>query len=221
MNGFQKVGGAAALVEAGTFVVGFALYFTLLDASGYGSRAVEPVQNVAFLAEHQGLMYAWNLVIYILFSIFLVPLALALHERLKEGASGLSQVAAGFGLIWAGLVIASGMVANIALGLVVHLYRSDPAQAATVWLTLDAVETGLGGGNEIAGALWVILVSWAGHRAGGLPLGLNILGGVIGIAGLLTVVPAFEVFGAVFGLGFIVWFVWVGVVMLRPTPGSS
>jgi UPF0716 family protein affecting phage T7 exclusion len=36
-----------------------------------------------------------------------------------------------------------------------------------------------------------------------------------GLAGILTVVPTLEVLGAVFGLGFIVCFAWVGIVMLR------
>lgn|GEM_PF-1982155 len=52
-------------------------------------------------------------------------------------------------------------------------------------------------------------------RAGGLPRALNYLGVVIGVAGILTVVPALEVLGAVFGLGLIVWFVWLGIVVLR------
>lgn len=35
-------------------------------------------------------------------------------------------------------------------------------------------------------------------------------------AGILTMIPAFgEVGGAVFGLGLILWFLWLGLVMLR------
>jgi Domain of unknown function (DUF4386) len=136
-------------------------------------------------------------------------------KGLKAGAPAMAQTATAFGLIWAGLVIASGMVANISLGTVVDLYGKDPAQAASVWLALSSVEEGLGGGNEIAGGLWVLLVSWAALWARGLPRALNYLGMVIGVSGLLTVVPVLEVLGAVFGLGLIVWFVWLGIVMLR------
>ena len=57
--------------------------------------------------------------------------------------------------------------------------------------------------------------SWAALRAGGLPRALNYLGMVLGASGLLTVVPVLEVLGAVFGLGLIVWFAWLGIVMLR------
>ena len=221
MNDLQKMGGVAALIEAATFVVGFALFFTLLAPSVYGSTDGDTVQSVAFLADNQAILYIWNLIIYVLFGIFLVVLALALYERLKAGAPAMAQTATAFGLIWAGLVIASGMVANISLGTVVDLYGKDPAQAASVWLALSSVEEGLGGGNEIAGGLWVLLVSWAALWARGLPRALNYLGMVIGVSGLLTVVPVLEVLGAVFGLGLIVWFVWLGIVMLRDSKRGS
>jgi hypothetical protein len=83
------------------------------------------------------------------------------------------------------------------------------------------VQLGLGGGNEIVGGVWVLLVGWAALRAGELPRALNYLGVVIGVSGILTVVPvsrvlgAVEMLGLVFGLGFIVWFVWLGIIMLR------
>jgi hypothetical protein len=210
----QRVGGVAALVEAATFVVGFALFFTLVEASGYGSTAT-PSESVAFLVENQSVMYAWNLVIYVVFGVALVVLALALHDRLSAGVPFLARVATAFGLVWAGLVIAAGMVANVGLGTVVELAGENAAQAESVWVALRAVETGLGGGNEIAGGVWVLLVSVAAIRTGALPRVLAFLGVAIGIAGLLTVVPGLGDVGAVFGLGLIVWFVWVGVVMLR------
>ena len=107
-------------------------------------------------------------------------------------------------------------------GLLSPLYvPTDSSQAATVWLALSAVEDGLGGAIELPGGLWVLLLSWAALRAGGLPRALNYLGVVIGVAGILTVVPALEVLAAVFGLGFIVWFAWVGMVMLRSSPGAE
>ncbi len=221
MNDLQKVGGVAALIAAATFMVGFVLYFTLLASADYGSLDVDPVQNVTFLAENQAIMYAWNLIIYVAFGVFLVVLALALHERLKAGSPAMAQTATAFGLIWAGLVIASGMVANIGAGIVVDIYGNDPAQAASVWLALNFVVEGLGGGNEIVGGLWVLLASSAALRTGGLPRVLNYLGVVIGVAGILTVVPALgELGGAIFGLGSIAWFLWLGIVMLRGSPSA-
>ena len=215
MSSLQKMGGVAALIGAATYVVGFVLLFGLLVPAGYGSGDGSAVQSVAFLADHQAILYTWNLIIYVVFGVFLVVLALALHERFKAGSPAVVQTATAFGIIWAGLVIASGMVANVGMDTVVDLFGKDQAQAASVWLALESVQNGLGGGIEIVGGLWVLFISFAALRTGGLPRALNYLGVVIGAAGILTIVPVLEVVAAFFGLGFIVWFVWVGIVMLR------
>lgn len=222
MRTLQKLGGLAALVEAATFVVGFAVLVTLLMPAGWFDPGVGAGQKVAFLADNASSIYLWYLTIYVVFGVFLVVLALALYERLQAGAPAVVKTATAFGLIWAGLVIASGMVANVGSGMVVDLYGSDPAQAATVWLGLNAVVTGLGGGNEIVGGIWVLLLSWAALRSGGLPRPLGYLGVVIGLSGVLqTAVPALAVLGVVFGLGLILWFVWVGGVMLLSSPRNE
>ena len=219
MNNFQKMGGVAALILAATFVVGFALFTTVLAPIGFGD--LDPGQTVAFLADNQAITYIANLIVYMVFGFFLVVLALALYGRLKAGSPAMAQTATAFGLIWATLAIGSGMLINSDLGTVVDLYGKDPAQAASVWLVLDSVETGLFSSYEIPGGLWVLLVSWAALRAGGLPRALNYLGVVIGVAGLLTVVPTGDALNAVFGLGSIVWFVWLGIVMLRGSPSAA
>ena len=209
----QKVGGMAALVAAGTFLFGIVLFVTAL--TDYTTGDPTPKESVAFLVDNQAALYIWNLVIFIIFGIALVPVVLALRERLKTRSPGLAQAAGAFGLIWAGLVLAAGMVSNIAIGTVADLYDTDPVGAEPVWSALDSVQNGLGGGNEIAGGVWVLLVSWAALKTTALPRALNYLGIVAGAAGLVTVVPALEAVGAVFGIGLIVWFVWVGVILLK------
>lgn len=218
MKALQRAGGMAALIAAATFIVGFTLFVTLLESEGYGAADTTAEENAAFLADHQGIMYAWNFVIYVVFGIVLVVLALGLHERLKHRMPGIMQVATAFGLIWSGLVIASGMVANIGASAVVDLYETDPAQAGSLWRSLDIVTNGLGGGNEIVGGIWILLISWAALQAGELRRGLTWLGIVVGASGMVTAIPALEPVGAIFGLGSIVWFIWVGIVMLRAIP---
>jgi hypothetical protein len=214
MKDFSKMGGVAALIAAATFVVGMVLLFTLL--APYGAGELEPAESVAFLADHQATIYVWYLIIYVVFGGVLVVLALALCERLKAGSPAMVQIATAFGLIWAGLMFASGMVANIGAGAIVDLYAKDPAQATSVWLAVHTIVEGLGGGNEIVGGLWVLLISWAALRASGLAKALNVFGVVVSVAGLLTVIPALgELGGLVFGLGTIAWFAWVGIVLLR------
>jgi len=134
--------------------------------------------------------------------------------------SALARTATAFGIIWSVLVIASGMIYNVGMETVAALYGQSPEQAATVWLAIDSVFNGLGGGVEVVGGVWVLLLSIAGLRNGGLPRLFNYFGFVVGAAGLITVAPALsEIGGMVFGLTQIIWFTWLGIAMLRqPRP---
>ena len=185
MKNLQKLGGIAALYEAAAYLVGFALWIGVLNYSG----DLTPAEKVASFVNNQTLWYLLNLVVYIGAGFFLVPLVLALYERLKTSASAIMQIATAIGLIWAGVVIASGMISNIGIENVVNLYNTDPAQAAPVWVAIDSVRDGIGGGNEIIGGVWILLVSWAALQTGKLSKALNYLGVVIGVAGILSAVP--------------------------------
>lgn len=101
----------------------------------------------------------------------------------------------------------------------VRLYGEDPSQAATVWLTLDAVESGLGGGGgeTIVSGLWLVLLSWTALRVRELPRTLHYLGVVTGVAGILSVL-VLDSLTAVYGVGLIVWLVLLGIVLLRRRP---
>ena len=215
MNNFQKIGGVAALYEAAAYVVAMVGFLLVVDVSG----AADPIQKLALIEDNLTFLYILNLITYVIWGVFLVVLALALYERLKSGSPAMAQVATAFGLIWAGLVIASGTLYNLGMGTVIDINSTDPAQAATVWLTIESVSNGLSG-IEVVGGTWMLLGSWAALRGGGLPKALNYLGVVVGIAGLLTLVPGLEMLALVFGLGQIVWFVWVGIVMLRSDPST-
>lgn len=212
MKSLQRVGGVSGIVAAVTFVVGLVMFATML--TDY-TTADNPGDAVAFLIDNQLPLYLWNLTITIIFGIALVPLVLALHQRLRDKAPTLTPIAAVFGVIWAGLIIATGMITNIGYGTVVDLSKTDPAMAETVWAGLDSVANGLGGGNEVVGGMWVLLLSLAVIQTGVFSRWLGYLGIVMGVAGLITVVPPLEDVGVVFGLGLIVWFWGVGSQLLR------
>jgi hypothetical protein len=132
------------------------------------------------------------------------------------------QVATAIGIIWAGSLIASGMVANAGIAPVVTLYAKDPAQAAMTWQGFETMASGLGNGNgEILGGLLTLLVSLAALRAGGLPKGLNVLGMLVGMVGIISIFPGLTDLTGVFALGQIIWFVWLGIILLRNTSGRA
>ena len=218
MNNLQKLGGVSALIEGILYLVGMVFFLLVVDYT----NITDPLEKVALLVENQTIIYILDFLIYVVFGIFLVILAIALYERLKTGSPTLMQVATAFGIIWAGLVIASGMTANIATAVVVEIYSNDPTQAATVWQAIEAVTNGIGGGNEIIGGLRTVLVSWAALRSGDFSRVMNYLGLVVGLAGIASTIPALgEIGGMIFGLGQLVWFIWLGIAMLRSSAPAT
>ncbi len=218
MKTLQKSGGFAALYLAVAYLIGIVLFLVVLD---YPS-ITDPAQKVALLVERQMVIFSTNLLMYVFFGVFLIVLSLALYDRLKRRAPALMQVATAMGIIWAGSLIASGMVSNAGIAPVVALYAKDPAQAALSWQGIESVASGLGNGNgEILGGLMTLLVSLAALQAGGLPKGLSILGLLVGAVGILSIFPGLTALTGIFGLSQIFWFVWLGVVLLRSNPGET
>ena len=218
MKTLQKFGGFSALYLAVAYLIGMVLFFVVLDYSSM----TDPAQRVAMAIEKQMVFFSTNLLMYVFFGVFLIVLSLALYDRLKSGAPAIMQVATAIGIIWAGSLIASGMVSNAGIDPVVALYAKDPAQAALTWQGIESVANGLGNLNgEILGGLLTLLVSLAALRAGGLPKGLNILGLLVGAVGIISIFPGLTGLTGVFGLSQIIWFVWLGIVLLRSNPGKT
>lgn len=212
-NRLGRIGGAAALVAAATFVYGIVVFATTV--ADYTDPDATPAESVDFLVGHQGALLAWYIGIFIVFGAALVPLALALRQRFADRTPMLANTAAVFAVIWAALMFATGMISNIGIESVADLAASDPDRAVGLWSAIDTVTNGLGGGNEIVGGIWIGLVSVAGLLTARLPRWLNVVGILTAAAGLVTVVPELESVEMAFGLGSIVWFVGVGVCLLR------
>ncbi|MEZ4867038.1 MAG: DUF4386 family protein [Caldilineaceae bacterium] len=217
MKNMQKMGGFAALIGAATNLLALVVFAVLLAPKGFGSAEADPSRIVALLAGNQAWLRVWYAIQYFAFGVCLIILSLALYERLQVGAPALAQATTSIGLLWAILVIVIGALTINDLNTVVKLYGENPAQAATVWLSLKSVEDGLGGGGgeTLVNALWFLLLGWAALRARELPRALNYLGVAIGVAGILSVLLASLALMAVYGLGLILWLAWLGVVMLR------
>ena len=210
----QKVGGFAALYLAAAYVVAMPYFLAFVKYPD----VTDPVEKVNLLVSNHASMRVVYLITYVIFGIVLAVLALALYARLRDGAPTLTMAGTAVGLIWAVVLVASGMIFNAGAAAVVELHATSPAQAVSAWQAIEPVAQGLGGsGGELLGGLWVLLVSVAALRTGGLPKMLNWLGVAIGALGVLSVVSALKDLAYGFGTLHIVWFVWLGIAMLRTT----
>lgn len=218
MKTLQKLGGFAALYMTTAHLIGIVIFLVVLDYLSI----TDPVQKVALNVDKQTVVFSTNLLMYVFFGFALITLSLALYDYLKSNAPALMQVATVIGIIWAGSLIASGMIANAGLAMIVPLYAQDPSQAALTWQGIETVTNGLGNANgEILGGFWTLLISLAALRTGGLPKGMSILGLFVGAVGIVTIVPALNALTGIFGLGQIVWFIWLGIVLLRNNSKES
>jgi hypothetical protein len=215
--GSSRAGAVGALTAAATFVFGIALLVTSL--SGYIDATA--AESVDFLVSHQTTLFAWHFVIFLVFGVAIIPLARALHRRLADVSPQLADIGAVFAYIWAGLMFATGMISNVGITAVADMEEIDPAAAQALWSSIDTVTEGLGGGNELVGGMWILLVSLAAWGTKRLPTGLNVLGIISAAAGLITLVPGLSDVGMIFGLGSIAWFAWTGIVLLRPPTATA
>lgn len=212
MKSLIKIAAYSAIVEAALYLFGFAL---LIGALNPGDQVLDLADRLAFYSEHKTLYQYWILLIYVAFGVVLVFLSFSLNGLLKEKQPVLSGLATVFGYVWSVLVIASGMITNIGLNAALALQTENIQQASQLWLTIETLQNGLGGGVEVVGGIWVLLVTLAGLKAHQLPKAMHWLGLLVGVAGILTVIPGLSELGAVFGLLQIIWFMWLGIALLK------
>ncbi|HYD03593.1 MAG TPA: hypothetical protein VEC16_04795, partial [Alphaproteobacteria bacterium] len=117
---------------------------------------------------------------------------------------------------WAGLLIASGMVANAGISTIVELYETQPTQATMLWISIESVANGLGGANgEILGGLMTLLISIVCIKSNAFPRSVSYLGIFVGIAGIASTIPYLNDLVGIFAISQIIWFICIGILLLR------
>jgi hypothetical protein len=207
----DRVGGLAALYLALAYIAAMPFFLLVVDYQ----KATTAAEKVTSIVHNYQSMYAMNLVTYVFFGVVLAVLVLSLFDHLRRGGELMARVATVLGLTWSTALILHGMVFNYGMGTVVSLAEKSPEQAALAWQPIEIVAEGLGGaGGETLGGLWLLLVSWVTLRSRALPKALIWFGLATGFIGVASTVPALNDGIYAFGLLQIVWFAWVGIVLL-------
>jgi hypothetical protein len=214
MKDLQKAGGAAALVAAATYLFALGLVVTILGPMA--DPDLDFGKHMAFLSAHKTLVFIWHSVMYFANGICLAVLVPALYERLKPASPRLALIASVFGLLWTAFVFLSGVITNHGTEALLALHGKDPARAEALKAALDVVTLGIDSSDRLLGSLWVGLASLASFKEKTLPRPLAIFGMLIGAAGLVgTAIPAAVAVAYLFGVGAILWWAAVGIVLLR------
>ncbi len=208
----QKLGGISALYGAVAFLTAIIFFLFIVDYPSITNQ----MDKIELISNYEGFFTLMYLISYVIFGFALVILSLALREKLKKTESSLLNIATAYGIIWATLLIGSGMVFNSGIKVAVDLYAIDPVQAVSVFTGVEAVSLGLGFAyGEIIGGLWIFTISLIALRGNVFQKGLNYLGLVIGIIGIISIIPMLNDLAGLFGILLIIWFIWVGIILIK------
>ena len=216
----QRAGGLAAIICALTYLFGFVLFFGLVQPPADTSD----IAYLQFLVSQRDTFFLGYVIIGIVFSLGLLLLNQSLLALFKNHSPVAARYNSAIGHIWATLVIASTFVFLVSLPFLADYINTSENNAVVVLKSINVVVDALGGGIELLGAIWVLLISYTGIKHGIYVKATHILGCAVGIAGVLTLFSGlsffsgnvfFEASTAIFGLGQIVWFILIGLHMTR------
>jgi hypothetical protein len=213
-NDLQKAGGISALVASATYLFAIALVASVMAPMADATLSFENYIN--FLTANKALIFIWHFAMYLLNGVCLVILSLALYYRIKAGAPIIMKIATVLGLIWASFVFLSGFLVIYGNEAFISLNDKDPVQAEALKRTIETLTISIDHSDKFLGCLWVGLVSMAALKTGAFSRILNIFGIIISISGLVgTVIPELIAISYAFGIGAIIWWIFLGVFMLR------
>ncbi|WP_421134243.1 DUF4386 family protein [Alteromonas sp. A079] len=216
----NRAGGIASIICATTYIFGFVFFFGVLDA---------PIDNsdtgrLQFLVGQRDVFFLGYIIIGVVFSLSLLLVNQSLHRIFKNVSPAIASYNATLGVIWASFVLASTFVFLVSLSFLADYANVDESGAVIALKATSVVVDALGGGIELLGALWVLLISYVCLKANIYHKATHVLGVAVGVAGMLTLltglsflseVVLFEATAAVFGLGQIVWFIALGIHLLN------
>lgn len=208
-------GGYCGVVAGLCFLFGMLLYFYMLMDHRFGDIREPFEYQVRFMEDNALLIYGWYFIIYIVFGLALLGFQIGILPRLRAG--GLRQAGVVLGYLWVGLTISTGMLANVGNTMVLQLVSVDSKAAMFLWHTLQMVINGFGGGNELVGGVWMIILGATMKPFGVFDNSLKVWGVAVGLIGVLSSVPGWTMLGGIFGMGCIIWFVITGGLMIKHT----
>lgn len=210
----QRLGGLAALYCGLAYLLMIVYFLVIVDYPSITDQAVK----IQMFMENQASMTTIYLFGYAVFGLVLVVLSVALYDKLKGSSENGAKISAIYAIIWACMLISTGMIYIRGINTVVDLYAIDPINAIAVWTGIEATAFGLSFvDGEIIGGLWTLMISVIAIKVSTFNKGVNYLGILVGVAGIASIIPAFNAAGGtgIFGIGQMVWYIWIGILLIK------
>ena len=203
----QRTGGISALGMALCYISMFVIFGGFLSFP----TTDDLTATIQYIGEQRLLVTSAYTVGYLLFGFLLCITVQAVHNRLQTKQSAMVNTASLFGIIWVVLMMCAGMAILIGIDMVLALVEEKPDVAISLFYANNMLEQALGGGIEIVGGLWVLLLSIAAWRDSHFSKTFNALGLFVGAVGIMTLWHTAPYLKEIFGLSQIIWFVWLSI----------
>lgn len=192
-------------INLACFSIGLVLLFCHFDYMT--DSQISPEQVLASLLLDVILFLSWHVIVYFVYGLSLLLLTISIFmlavKREPEKAIAVLVV----GALWSGFMLISGGVSVETIHKVAELYPHNSEAAIHLWLTMKVVLESVGGGNELIGAVWVLLVSQLFNGTNYWLKATRNAGFLIAIVGLGTLLDKSEVCTSLFGVSLLLWFV--------------
>jgi hypothetical protein len=207
----KLIGALSGFYLALSYLVGIIIFLVVLKYP----EITNAVDKVTVLKNYKFITCFTNILMYILFGPVFVVFVLLLKNKFSEYKSVLLDFSAIIGYIWAGCLVASGMVANAGIEPVLSIYNNDVEKASDLWQIIDTISMGFGNGNgEILGGIFTLSFSIFALKNELQNKIVNIFGIIIGFIGIISLIPMLNDLGGVFGITQMIWFVCISISFL-------
>ena len=192
----------SAFICAVCYIVG--ITYIAVIAPSYA----ESISNqFTHLLKHPTSMILWYSILYVAFGLSLIILNKSVAIILpKQNNNVFWTFTLKVGDIWSGFVLATGFMMISAI----HFFQgstSSETDLYVIWQTVYILVQAIGGGIELLGGIWMMMVSIILYRLKLISKFTVLLGIFIGFSGILTIIPILQDLAIVFGVGQIIWFI--------------
>jgi hypothetical protein len=203
----QTVGGVAAIIEGLCYIGSLLLFLVAMPAMGWQMDYWEdPTKAVPFVHAHQTFFILGGL-FYTVAALVVLPVVVAVHERLRSLSPTLVAAASALGVIGTAMLLLNALVQYAEFRAIGSLSTAVAEQAQAYGsVAYDATIQA----SSVCLGLWVLLLSWVVIRRAGMPRWLGYFGLLVGAAdvAVLFFPPPAQLLG-------IPWFIALGIVLLR------
>lgn len=207
----KPLAGVAFIGMALCYITLFAIYGAVLSTPADVSTA----EKIAYLIENKGLFNFTYILGYVLFSCllcFCVYVIGGLYQQVSQPAMAMATL---FGYFWVVVLLCTGMIGISSSELIASLSTANPAAAEAIYYARILLIESLGGGIEFIGGVWMFVLGAVSWRHGLLSKALSAFTLVKAAIGILTLFCADSILRDLFGITGIIWFLWIGIAMIK------